>query len=199
MDCVLISSPLRTGVEFYLVNWKYRGKQTIVRALRQDQTLFFTSQNGNAHVSTTVTGDVPTHLSLESTTIFLLPKSHLHPNLPEPSSINSLTPPTHLPNNQSPKMSQAAAQKRLLVEYKNLTNDPPDGITAGPSNEDDMFVWEALIQGPEGTPFEGGIFPAELKFPRDYPLSPPSMRFTCELWHPNGECRLFLLREGEGD
>ncbi|TID23025.1 ubiquitin-conjugating enzyme [Venturia nashicola] len=82
-------------------------------------------------------------------------------------------------------MSQAAAQKRLLVEYKNLTNDPPDGITAGPSNEDDMFVWEALIQGPEGTPFEGGIFPAELKFPRDYPLSPPTMRFTCELWHPN--------------
>jgi ubiquitin-conjugating enzyme E2 G2 len=83
-------------------------------------------------------------------------------------------------------MSSTVAQKRLLIEYENLTNDPPDGITAGPTNEEDVFVWEALIQGPEGTPFEGGIFPAELKFPKDYPLAPPTMRFTCEMWHPNG-------------
>ncbi len=68
-----------------------------------------------------------------------------------------------------------------------MTN-PPDGITAGPVNEDDLFVWEALIQGPDGTPFEGGIFPAELKFPKDYPLNPPKMKFLGEIWHPNGEC-----------
>jgi ubiquitin-protein ligase len=30
------------------------------------------------------------------------------------------------------------------------------------------------------------VFPAELKFPRDYPLMPPTMKFTCDLWHPNG-------------
>jgi len=83
-------------------------------------------------------------------------------------------------------MAATVASKRLLQEYKNLTNDPPDGITAGPVSEDDLFLWEALIQGPEGTPFEGGIFPAELKFPKDYPLAPPTMRFTCEMWHPNG-------------
>ena len=83
-------------------------------------------------------------------------------------------------------MAAAVASRRLLQEYKNLTNDPPDGITAGPVSEDDLFLWEALIQGPEGTPFEGGIFPAELKFPKDYPLAPPTMRFTCEMWHPNG-------------
>ena len=28
----------------------------------------------------------------------------------------------------------------------------------------------------EDTPFEGGVFQAELKFPRDYPLSPPKVR-----------------------
>jgi len=84
-------------------------------------------------------------------------------------------------------MAATVASKRLLQEYKNLTNDPPDGINAGPVSEDDLFVWEALIQGPEGTPFEGGIFPAELKFPKDYPLAPPTMRFTCEMWHPNGK------------
>ncbi|KAF1812207.1 ubiquitin-conjugating enzyme [Eremomyces bilateralis CBS 781.70] len=79
----------------------------------------------------------------------------------------------------------SVAQKRLLSEYKTLTNEPPEGITAGPVNEDDIFVWEALIQGPEGTPFEGGVFPAELKFPKDYPLAPPTMKFTCDMWHPN--------------
>lgn len=90
----------------------------------------------------------------------------------------------------------AVAQKRLFHEYKNLSTNPPDGITAGPVTEDDMFHWEALIQGPEGTPFEGGIFAAELKFPKDYPLSPPSMKFVGGgIWHPNGEFALFPARQ----
>lgn len=84
-----------------------------------------------------------------------------------------------------PKM--ATAYRRLLQEYRSLTNSPPDGIAAGPVSEDDMLLWEAVIQGPEGTPFEGGVFPAELRFPKDYPLVPPTMRFVgCEVWHPNG-------------
>ncbi|KAF2800383.1 ubiquitin-conjugating enzyme [Melanomma pulvis-pyrius CBS 109.77] len=79
----------------------------------------------------------------------------------------------------------SSASKRLFKEYKGLSSDAPEGITAGPVTEDDMFLWEALIQGPEGTPFEGGVFPAELKFPKDYPLAPPSMRFLVDVWHPN--------------
>ena len=80
----------------------------------------------------------------------------------------------------------SVASKRLFQEYKTLLTSPPDGITAGPISEDDLFLWEALIQGPEETPFEGGIFPAELKFPKDYPLNPPKMKFLGEIWHPNG-------------
>lgn len=83
-------------------------------------------------------------------------------------------------------MGSNVAQKRLFHEYKNLSTNPPEGITAGPVTEDDMFLWEALIQGPEGTPFEGGVFAAELKFPKDYPLSPPTMKFLGGVWHPNG-------------
>ncbi|KAJ2891408.1 ubiquitin conjugating enzyme [Zalerion maritima] len=82
-------------------------------------------------------------------------------------------------------MAQSTAHRRLLQEYKSLTNNPPDGITAGPVSEDDLLHWEALIEGPEETPFEGGIFPAELKFPKDYPLSPPTMKFTGWIFHPN--------------
>lgn len=93
----------------------------------------------------------------------------------------------------------ATAQKRLLAEYKNLSTDAPEGIVAGPRNEDDIFNWDCLIQGPDGTPFEGGVFPATLTFPRDYPLAPPTMKFECDMWHPNGmgfSCRPFLRNGG---
>ncbi|EGS17207.1 putative ubiquitin carrier protein [Thermochaetoides thermophila DSM 1495] len=82
-------------------------------------------------------------------------------------------------------MAQSPAHRRLLQEYRALLNNPPEGITAGPVNEDDLLVWEAWIQGPEGTPFEGGVFPAELRFPKDYPLAPPTMKFLSEVFHPN--------------
>ncbi|CEQ41523.1 SPOSA6832_03263 [Sporobolomyces salmonicolor] len=92
------------------------------------------------------------------------------------------------------------ALKRLMTEYKQLTAAENDDsmFTAGPVSEDDFFTWSCLISGPghpalradrhrppEDTPFEGGVFQAELKFPRDYPLSPPKMKFDPPLFHPN--------------
>lgn len=74
-----------------------------------------------------------------------------------------------------------------IFSFSELTLNPPEGIVAGPISEDNFFEWEALIQGPEGTCFEGGVFPARLIFPPDYPLSPPKMKFTCEMFHPNSK------------
>jgi Ubiquitin-conjugating enzyme len=39
--------------------------------------------------------------------------------------------------------------------------------------------------GPSDTPYEGGLFEAQLTFPKDYPLNPPKMQFSHKLWHPN--------------
>jgi Ubiquitin-protein ligase len=51
-----------------------------------------------------------------------------------------------------------------------------------------------VFRGPEGTCFEGGVFPAKVTFPSDYPLSPPKMQFTCEMFHPNSKyTRRFYL------
>lgn len=94
------------------------------------------------------------------------------------------------PLSATPRVMTSTAHRRLLQEYRALTNNPPEGITAGPISEDDLLHWECLIQGPEGTPFEGGVFPAELKFPKDYPLAPPSMKFLADVWHPNGPSTL---------
>ena len=75
-------------------------------------------------------------------------------------------PDTSLAVMNSSRSSNATALRRLMTEYKQLTaGGAPDGMfTAGPVSESDFFTWEALIQGPEGTPFEGGVFVAKLTF-----------------------------------
>ncbi|KAH9261248.1 hypothetical protein BASA81_000952 [Batrachochytrium salamandrivorans] len=81
--------------------------------------------------------------------------------------------------------SSKMAVKRLLQEFRELTSNGVDSIVAGPVTEDDLFLWEAVLEGPSETPFDGGVFLATLRFPSDYPLSPPVMRFVTEMWHPN--------------
>jgi len=38
---------------------------------------------------------------------------------------------------------------------------------------------------------ENGIFYANMNFPKDYPVNPPTMQFVTDIWHPNG---MFSLR-----
>ena len=71
---------------------------------------------------------------------------------------------------------RSTAQKRLLKEYQQLSRDPPPGIIAGPVSEDNLYKWECLLEGPSDTPYENGVFPAVLTFPKDYPLSPPTLK-----------------------
>ena len=50
---------------------------------------------------------------------------------------------------------QGTATRRLMTEYKQLSQQSLEDsmFTAGPISEDNMFEWEALIQGPDDTPF----------------------------------------------
>lgn len=43
----------------------------------------------------------------------------------------------------------------------------------------------SLPSGPEGSPFEGGVFKLELFLPEDYPMSAPKVRFITKIYHPN--------------
>lgn len=84
------------------------------------------------------------------------------------------------------RASSSAAIKRLTIEYKQLSTDPNTLFPAvGPISEDNYLEWEALVPGPDGTPFEGGVFSARLTFPASYPLEPPTMRFEPPIFHPN--------------
>ncbi|KAN0063022.1 ubiquitin conjugating enzyme Ubc7/UbcP3 [Thecaphora frezii] len=84
------------------------------------------------------------------------------------------------------RTTSSAAIKRLTIEYKQLSTDPNSLFPAvGPVSEDNYLEWEALVPGPDGTPFEGGVFAARLSFPPSYPLEPPTMRFDPPIFHPN--------------
>mmetsp|Transcript_19406 Transcript_19406/g.21581 ORF Transcript_19406/g.21581 Transcript_19406/m.21581 type:complete len:159 (+) Transcript_19406:32-508(+) len=74
---------------------------------------------------------------------------------------------------------------RLLADYKSMLDEPPEGVSASPVDEDNMFIWNATIFGPDETEWEGGILPLILKFPEEYPSKPPKVRFTVPIFHPN--------------
>ncbi|CAF5067741.1 unnamed protein product, partial [Rotaria magnacalcarata] len=53
--------------------------------------------------------------------------------------------------------------------------------------DNDMRVWNALIDGPSDTCYEDGLFTLRMEFTDTYPLTPPNVRFTCKMFHPNDE------------
>lgn len=60
---------------------------------------------------------------------------------------------THTPPH-IPTAFSVPTNASLMKEYHDLTADPiNDTLTAGPVSEDNMLEWEALIQGPEETPY----------------------------------------------
>ncbi|KAH1159104.1 hypothetical protein GLYMA_11G140900v4 [Glycine max] len=80
-----------------------------------------------------------------------------------------------------------ASQASLLLQkqLKDLCKNPVDGFSAGLVDETNIFEWSVTIIGPPDTLYEGGFFNAIMSFPSNYPNSPPSVKFTSEIWHPN--------------
>lgn len=90
-------------------------------------------------------------------------------------------------------------EKRLFYEWSQIKTENISNITAGPINEDNITIWEATIHGPEGTPYEGGVFLISMAFPEKYPFSPPKLRFKTPIYHPNisryGDICLDILKD----
>ncbi|KAK4353344.1 hypothetical protein RND71_028862 [Anisodus tanguticus] len=91
----------------------------------------------------------------------------------------------------SPSQGSLLLQKQL----KDLCKKPVDGFSAGLVDESNLFEWSVTIIGPPETLYlaikmhisfsDGGFFNAIMSFPQNYPNSPPTVRFTSEVWHPN--------------
>jgi len=78
-----------------------------------------------------------------------------------------------------------SAIRALAVEFKSLQDEPVEGFTVKLVNEDNLFEWQVAIFGPPNTLYQGGYFKASMKFPPDYPYSPPNLKFLTKVWHPN--------------
>ncbi len=50
-----------------------------------------------------------------------------------------------------------AARRRLMRDFKRLQEDPPAGVSGAPG-ENNIMVWNAVIFGPDDTPFADGTF-----------------------------------------
>ncbi|KAJ5492932.1 Ubiquitin conjugating enzyme E2 B [Penicillium diatomitis] len=96
-----------------------------------------------------------------------------------------------------------ASQKRIGKELSELTASPPEGISVELADEADLFKWKVFMNGPEGSPYEGGKFLVNLTLPNEYPFKPPTVSFGTKIYHPNvtndekGSMCLGMLRADE--
>ncbi|KAG2270630.1 hypothetical protein Bca52824_065185 [Brassica carinata] len=75
------------------------------------------------------------------------------------------------------------AMQRIEKEFKDMTSK--DSLYSIGRDSNNLFKWNAMIQGPEGTPYAGGMFSIDIKFPKNYPFTAPKFAFKTRIYHPN--------------
>ncbi|KAI6234393.1 Ubiquitin conjugating enzyme [Aphelenchoides fujianensis] len=85
---------------------------------------------------------------------------------------------------QSSCASTKSAMRVLSLELRDLEQHPVEGFKVE-ADEQNILKWTVAIFGPPCTIYAGGYFKATLRFPTNYPYSPPSFRFNSKFWHPN--------------
>ncbi len=74
--------------------------------------------------------------------------------------------------------------KVLWRQQQELLKKSPDCVTPIINNEDPIDI-QADIEGPEGTPYESGIFRVKLFIPSEFPQLAPKGYFMTKIFHPN--------------
>ncbi|CAO1941956.1 unnamed protein product [Urochloa humidicola] len=85
---------------------------------------------------------------------------------------------------------------RLEKELERLRADAPEWCVPGADDAPewcvpradaatDRFHWQAVVVGPEGSPYNGGVFSVRFEFPPGYPFVAPEVFFATKIFHPN--------------
>ena len=93
-----------------------------------------------------------------------------------------------------------AVKRRILKEIEIITDQKhTPWINVSPVRSDITHLL-AGIEGPPDTPYEGGVFWIDVRFPLDFAFKPPKLRFLTRIYHPNidrqGYICLDLLEDG---
>lgn len=75
--------------------------------------------------------------------------------------------------------------KRILNELTKLREEPNPFFKAEPVDIDNLFDWHAVITGPKGSPYEGGIFQLSILLSDRYPFKPPVVSLITSIYHCN--------------
>lgn len=78
-----------------------------------------------------------------------------------------------------------SSTRRIQKEIKDLEGKLPEGVLEVTQDGFDIFHWFAVIEGPKGTPYEGGKFQLAISLPTAYPFKPPSFKFITPILHQN--------------
>merc|ERR1712086_528816 len=78
-----------------------------------------------------------------------------------------------------------ADKNRILKELKDLAAGKEESGVFAETVGDDMRHWKGMLKGPDGTPYDGGVFEVDIVLTEDYPYNPPKMEFDTRVWHPN--------------
>jgi len=94
--------------------------------------------------------------------------------------------------------------KVLLAKQLKELEKQSDGFSVGLLDDDNLYEWQVIVEGPTNTLYEGGYFQAKLEFPPEFPNKPPVMTFTTPgFWHPNvykdGKVCISILHEAKED
>lgn len=74
--------------------------------------------------------------------------------------------------------------RQVIKQLGSLTSEPPEGIKVF-YNEEDVTDIQAVIEGPAGTPYAGGVFKMKLVLGKNFPSEPPKGFFLTKIFHPN--------------
>mmetsp|Transcript_587 Transcript_587/g.778 ORF Transcript_587/g.778 Transcript_587/m.778 type:complete len:386 (-) Transcript_587:257-1414(-) len=79
-----------------------------------------------------------------------------------------------------------SAQVMLQREFMTIRKNPKsEFFTVYGLANDNIQEWIVYIIGPPDTLYEKGVYKAIMRFPDEFPMKPPSLQFSCDIFHPN--------------
>lgn len=75
--------------------------------------------------------------------------------------------------------------KRIMKEIEKINNGDFKEVELIIPNDEDIRHLQAILDGPEDTPFYGHKFIVDIKLGKEYPMKPPKVSFLTKMFHPN--------------